>query len=296
MEKMESLKMMKNRVFRNFRTPTKQTRRYKMLKKIITFTSVLLVLFIGCRKKLPGGNETGIQVNSTPSGAKIYLWNESGWICQGTEVTPHTFTGLTPRPYYRCFLYKDGYYEWHSEGWADSYYGTTDIVVTEGQITTVNANLVSRFSQGTNVALAANGGVATASGWASYGGYNATPDQANDGLSWTDYYGAGQGNNTFWGYYPQNCWLRIDFPSLKSVRTIVLDIQYGGQTYYIEGTTDGNNWFTVMPETYIPNTAKVYTLSSPVSVIAIRAVGTNSGAPSGYLWKYMVSEFEAWSY
>lgn len=242
------------------------------------------------------GGETGIQIISTPPGAKIYLRNESGWICQGTEVTPHTFTGLTPSPYYSCFLYKDGYYNWYSEGWADSRYGTTDIVVTEGQITLINATLVQRFCQGINVALTANGGVASASGWASYSGYNATPDQANDGLSPTDFYSAGQGNNTFWGYYLDNCWLRIDFPSLKTIRTIVLDPQYGGQTYRIEGSTNGTDWFTLIPETYIPNTAKIYTFSSPISVIAIRAIGTSSGAPRGYLWRYMLSELEAWQY
>ncbi len=93
-----------------------------------------------------------------------------------------------------------------------------------------------------------------------------------------------------------SCWLRIDFSSTKNIRTIVLDVQYGGQTYYIEGTTNGTDWFTLMPATYLPNTAKVVTFSSPISLIAIRAIGTSSGAPGGYLWRYMISELEAWQY
>lgn len=233
---------------------------------------------------------TGISITSTPSGARIYLQGPSGWV-DTTKYTPSTFTGLTPSSYYSCWLFKDGYYEWHSEGWAESYYGTTDIVVTTDQITNVSATLLSRFSQGTNVALASNGGTASASGWASYGGYDATPQEANDGLSPTAI-----GINSFWGYYADNCWLRIDFPSINAIRTVVLDLSYGGQTYYIEGSADGTTWFTLMPSTYIPNTAKVYALPSPTSVIAIRAVGTSSGAPGGYLWRYIVSELEAWVY
>ncbi len=88
------------------------------IKALIALSIIVLISIIAITQCTNyhggGGGETGFLINSNPSGAQIYLWMSTPggaiWICNGTEVTPHTFTGLVPSSYYKCFLYKDGYY------------------------------------------------------------------------------------------------------------------------------------------------------------------------------------------
>ncbi|MEW6686990.1 MAG: Ig-like domain-containing protein [Candidatus Edwardsbacteria bacterium] len=223
-----------------------------------------------------------LTIESVPSGAKICLRGPSGSICSWTQLTPYTFTGLTAGSY--CVtLAKDGYYEWHAIEYEQP-------VVVDGQATTLTANLVSKFATGTNVALQSQGAIASASGWSSYGGYDATPSQANDGIANVE-----QGR-TFWADYPLPSWLKISLPSIKSIRTIVIHPYYHDLTFQIEGTTDTTNWFTLVNSTFLPHTGKAFTLSSATNVLEVRLTVTNSTAPASYLWKTPIYELELWQY
>jgi hypothetical protein len=194
----------------------------------------------------------------------------------------NTFANLAPSNYY-VMLSKDGYYEWHAIE-----YDAPSVVL--GHRTTVTATLVPKFSQGTNLALQSNGATATASGYTSYGGDAARPDQANDGTANIE-----QGR-TFWSDGTLPAWLIVTLPSVQAVRTIAVHQNYHDLTYLIEGSTDGANWTTLVPETFTPHSGHAFTLSSPVNVKKVRLTVTNSSAPFSHLWKSNVYELELWQY
>jgi hypothetical protein len=238
-----------------------------------------LLLLVGCDLVSP--NRGALLIQSSPSGAKISLWNQSGGITQYQYTTPHTFTNLAPGEY--CItLSKDGYYEWH----AIEYDLPT---VTSGQ-TAVTATLEPKFVQGTNLALESNGATATASGYTSYGGYAARPDQAIDGTANVE-----QGR-TFWATGTLPAWLTVTLPSVEEVRTVVVHESYHDLTYTVEGSMDGVTWSTLVPSTFSPHTGRSFTFSSPVQVQQVRLTVTGSTAPGSHLWKTNVYEFELWQY
>jgi len=242
--------------------------------------SAALFLLTACDLISP--NQGALLVQSNPSGAKISLWNQSGGIAQYEYTTPHTFVNLESGEY--CItLSKDSYYEWH----AIEYDLPT---VTSGQTTTVTANLEPKFSQGTNLALESNGATATASGYTSYGGYAARPDQAIDGTANVE-----QGR-TFWATGTLPAWLTVTLPSVQAVRTVVVHESYHDLTYTVEGSTDGVNWSALVPSTFLPHTGRSFTLASPVQVRQARLTVTGSTAPGTHLWKTNVYEFELWQH
>ncbi|GEM_PF-5967290 len=243
---------------------------------------VCAALFLLTSCNLTGLNQGALLVQSNPSGAKISLWNQNGSISQYEYTTPHTFTNLGSGEY--CItLSKDGYYEWHAI--------EIDLpTVTSGQTAAVTANLEQKFSQGTNLALESNGATATASGYTSYGGYAARPDQAIDGAANVE-----QGR-TFWATGTLPAWLTVTLPSVQAVRTVVVHESYHDLTYTVEGSTDGVSWSTLVPSTFSPHTGRFITLPSPVQVRHVRLTVTASTAPGSHLWKTNVYEFELWQY
>jgi len=239
---------------------------------------VLFVLLACLRCNMLGGGS--LSVDSVPSGAAVHLWGPNGDVSSWNYETPHTFSNLPAGEYY-LMLEKDGYYEWHAIEYEEPQ-------VVAGRLTTVTAYLVPTFSQGTNVALAVNGATASASGWTSYGGYGARPDQANDGVA-----DVSQGR-TFWANSALPSWLTIELPSVTSVRSIGIHQNYHDLTYKVESSIDGSNWSVVVPSTFTPHSGRTHTLSNAVAAKYFRFTVTGSSAPYSHLWKTNVYELELW--
>ncbi len=185
---------------------------------------------------------------------------------------------------YYLMLVKAGYYEWHAIE-----YGNPTVSGGSGS---VSASLLAKFSTGTNVALQSQGATATASSYGSYGGYNATADQANDGQDNS----SNPNTMSFWGASSVPAWLMITLPSVKSIKTIVVNQNYHDITFNIEGSTDGSTWFTLVPSTFLTHTAGVYTLSSATNVKQVRLNITNTTAPGSHVWQANIQELELWQY
>jgi len=146
-----------------------------------------------------------------------------------------------------------------------------------------------------DLALVSGGASATASSWGSYGGYDAIPNAAIDGLHDERGWGGTQGEGD---------WLKIDLGSVYRVQTLRIDNGYHSLEYTYCLSEDGATWDC--PTIVISSTGDHYiddplgnieTITFPAGTamrfIRIDILSTN--APSSHIWEAMLDEVEAYA-
>jgi hypothetical protein len=149
----------------------------------------------------------------------------------------------------------------------------------------------------TNVALQANGGVASAISEGTYLGVTHFASYANDGdfsTTWTSH-----------GHMP--AWLQIEFDRTYTIERLAVAATYHQQRYSVRLSADGVQWATVVDNHLSSNVpTSVPTFSSagtayevfyipPTNARYMRVDVTSTTAPGSHIFKAMLSEVEAYA-
>lgn len=172
--------------------------------------------------------------------------------------------------------------------------GSGSLKATVGLLeSTVDVNVISTTSNLTDVAASANGGVATAGSTGTYMSITHFPYMGNDGLFTTEWC------NSF--LLPD--WYKITFNDTYLIEEVRCISRYNTHTYDIQLSQDGVNWTTIA--THVTHNRVVagqdegiddYRVAiTPQPARYIKVVINSSDAPSGYIFKAILTEVQAFS-
>ena len=140
-----------------------------------------------------------------------------------------------------------------------------------------------------DVALAANGGIATASSVGSYMGYVGSADKAIDGLRL----------DTAWDGTSIPAWHKVQFNGLYRINHIGIGWASHVHTFSVSLSSDGSSWTVVIPSRVSTNTEggpgvyESYNIT-PTYARYIRINITSTSAPGSHIFQASVSSIEAY--
>ncbi len=154
------------------------------------------------------------------------------------------------------------------------------------------------FASPINVALASNGGTATAISEGYYNGVTKYASNAIDGNLQSDWCSE----------WSMPAWLKVQFNKQYLIDRVAVDINYHQQTFAISLSPDGINWTQVVApqlSTNIPTSYptyqsagsayEVFDLANPVLAEYMRVDITTTSAPSSHIFQADVGEVEAYA-
>lgn len=171
--------------------------------------------------------------------------------------------------------------------------GSGTIRATQAAISdTSTINVTQSTSSLANAADSLNGGNATASSWGSYMGYDALPQEANDGSL-----------DTFWAGTSVPDWCMVEFNNTYTIEEVRVITAGHTQTYNIQLSTDGISWTTVAthtsPDTDSDNGSEPrddYRISiADQDAKYIRVNITSTDAPYSHIYQAILQEIQAFT-